>query len=226
MMCGIIGIVATKSSFPLDKFKALLQEAKIRGLHATGLAFVDSGKLVCERQATSAETFKFPEAVAKKSTRVAIAHTRYSTSDLKFNQPIFSPTKAVILNGVISQADPSEWKKLFGVECEGRNDAEIVLRLLEKQEHPLSVVDSSQACIYVDTELNELKFWRNEQRPLYWLETEDCLIVASTKDIFKRAGFKQAPSNCTPCVEYGINLQSFKRTSQIIRKANEDLQNV
>lgn len=223
-MCGIVGLLVKKGEFPFDLFKRLLEECQIRGQHATGIAYEVNGKLKVVHEPVPARQFELPSDF--RVTRVALGHTRYSTSDLEYNQPIAVGDRAIVLNGVITQADPNCWPAMFGgVECEGKNDAELLLRV---NQHPLLIEPSSQAALLLDAERQSLSFWRNEERPLYFVDREDMLIVSSTQDIFRRCGVVGEVIRSTPCVEYKTSLWGrgdlhyLKKTQ--IRQPRTDLQ--
>lgn len=234
-MCGLIGIVANKGSkFPSKLLTRMAKEAQIRGQHATGAAWMRHQKIYDNSLSTPAEFFPFD--LIHEDTSAAIVHTRYSTSDLSHNQPMLNVNinenwtieSALIHNGVVSQAPPEQWESEFGVHCGGRNDSEILAKLYDKGEHPLLLRDTSQACLLLDAKDNTLRFWRNEQRPLYVTINEDYIAVASTKDILYRSGalkrgFEAKP--CYPCSEYKVDLNTFTLSHEQIRLPVEDLQN-
>src|SRR5690606_27463593 len=204
-MCGLVGIVMkqTGKQFPVSHFVALMNEARIRGQHATGVSYFHNGKVVTHKEPVPADRFEFPEELA--NSPLAIGHLRYSTSDLQYNQPNSTPVRSLVHNGVVTQEPYDQWEDLFGVKCETRNDSEIFLRLMERGVHPLSLVNTSQACIAMETigGKQRMSWWRNEQRPLYYVELSDLFVVASTKDIIKRAlGNVGEIRECVPCVNY------------------------
>lgn len=230
-MCGLIGIVNKENGkFPVDLLRSLMLEARIRGQHATGIAYrVDHQgrpELKVHIEPRPVNEFVLPDDIYDADA--VILHTRYSTSDLQWNQPNYAKDSALIHNGVVTQADPSTWKEEFGVDCKTRNDSEILLHMMlgnVRGKHPLDLVNTSQACIYLDAGYGKMMFWRNEQRPLYYVDGPDFLVVASTKDIMVRAGI---PSNlvwsCKPCVEYQVDIKSGSLTNGQVRIPNEDLQ--
>tara|TARA_R110002110_G_scaffold243473_2_gene460073 strand:- start:372 stop:785 length:414 start_codon:yes stop_codon:yes gene_type:complete len=108
------------------------------------------------------------------------------------------------MNGVIHMGNKSEFEQAFGVKCSVDNDAEIFLRHLEKEDDngdaltPLSFINSitgSFAGVWLenhDDGLCVLYAARNPRRPL-WMSTQHGAVwVASTLDIFLRAGFEGA----------------------------------
>ena len=125
-----------------------------------------------------------------------IAHSRYSTSDLLFNQPISSEKFSLVHNGVISQEPETIWKDLYGVECKGKNDSEL---LFMKHDDVFSYwPDSSIAAI--ELSLEHMRFYRNGKRPLYYSIKENGFIITSTYDIMNRVNKEIIPfktdSNC------------------------------
>ena len=209
-MCGII---AVKGKIKAEKLKELLNEAQIRGKHATGVARWDfkTNKIeaivepIASKQFTQKWT-KELEIWADTDKLVLIGHTRYSTSDLRFNQPIFDDTLALAHNGVVSQEDPSKWV----YKCNTANDSELLFRYikeyskLEKIEQ--SFKDLSFAAVWIQN--GQLNAKRNGLRPLYYYQDDNVEVYASTKDILNRAGFKG--STQVEC-DYGFDFQREKK---------------
>jgi glutamine phosphoribosylpyrophosphate amidotransferase len=223
-MCGLIAVVNKENGkFPVDLLTSLLLEAHIRGQHATGMSYIVGNELRHHIEPRDAKSFHIPFDVY--DAKAAMIHTRYSTSDLQWNQPNFNESTSIIHNGVVTQADPLEWEGIFGVRCKTKNDSEILLHLMNQGKHPLELVNTSQACIFMDSIRQELSFWRNEQRPLYYVNNDDFLVVASTKDIIYRAGILGMDVwKCLPCVDYTYDLHTETLTQHSVRIANEDLQ--
>lgn len=225
-MCGLVGIVNKENGkFPVDLLRSLMIEAQIRGQHATGIAYSDGmGLLKVHIEPNPAGQFEVPDGLYDAT--MAIVHTRYSTSDLQYNQPNFDCGIALIHNGVVTQSEPDTWKDEFGVNCGTKNDSEILLRKMIGGVHPLTLENTSQACIAIDASLRKFSFWRNEQRPLYYVNNDDFLVVASTKDILKRAGLGVYEIHqCECCVDYTYRYPiSNSLTKTKIRLSQEDLQ--
>lgn len=220
-MCGIVGVKQPDgSTFPVLAFSKLMEQASIRGVHATGVSYSLDCRLVTRKEPVPWDRFELPQAQMVLSTG-AIGHLRYSTSDLDYNQPNHVGGLSLVHNGVVSQADPSTWEELFGVQCETRNDSEILARMMLDGRHPLTLVDSSQACIAIDDK-GTIRFWRNEYRPLYFSFFAGALVVASTSDIIRRALPLTEVVRCDPCVEYTWDGKLL--TSVQIREPMEDMQ--
>jgi glutamine phosphoribosylpyrophosphate amidotransferase len=198
-MCAVIGAILqepTKQDFAL--LRNVFVESKIRGMHATGISFLP-------RWSTGIETIKEPipadqfvakhlhddnlrDMVAEDGNLYLIGHCRYSTSDLEFNQPMFSNGKSIVHNGVITQELPENWKELYGYDCITKNDSELVLHskdpLREFSHMSMGVVE-----LHKD---RKLRFYRNGKRPLYLTNVPNGSIITSTADIAKRAGVGEA----------------------------------
>lgn len=205
-MCGII---AVKGKIKAEKLKELLNEAQIRGKHATGVARWNfkSNKIeaIVDSIASKQFTQKFDkdlEIWSDCDNLVLIGHTRYSTSDLRFNQPIFDETLALAHNGVVSQEDPSKWV----YKCETANDSELLFRYIKKHSNldniEQSFKDLSYAVVWIQN--GQLNAKRNGLRPLYCYKDNEVEIYASTKDILDRVGFLD--STLVEC-DYGCDFQ-------------------
>lgn len=214
-MCGVIGINSTEY---IDKsiIEKLLIQTKIRGLHATGLSFIYNGTIFTEIVPSPSTNFRVLDFKVKN----LIAHCRYSTSDLEYNQPIFQENYSIVHNGVIDQSDPSGWAKKYNMKFRTKNDSEIILNYWVEGKHPLNL-DGSMATVILSLKENCLNFFRNEQRPLYYSPNDNFTIVASTKDILKRAGFEHHVKTL-PCYDY--KLKDNIITKKLIRTPKEDLQ--
>jgi glutamine phosphoribosylpyrophosphate amidotransferase len=237
-MCGLVGLaVNDPKEFDIDLLIRMSLEAQIRGQHACGIAILnEDGWLGVKTASYPVDQLDWSELENYKIC-AAIVHTRYSTSSLEYNQPMYIerahgvPEVALIHNGVVTQADPSQWESLFNVKCTTRNDSEILTRLYrEGQRHPLALRPSSQACIVLDSRDQSCRFWRNEERPLYFVQRGDSFAIASTKDILVRskatdmAGLTNPIVRTDPGVEYCLSLRSFILSAQTIYEYEEDLQ--
>jgi glutamine phosphoribosylpyrophosphate amidotransferase len=216
-MCGIVGIVSLdKRPVKHERFNALMEEARIRGQHAHGYAYVDGDKVRIHSQA--GPFTKLPDDI---ETVALIGHCRYSTSDLLYNQPIGDDAMAVVHNGVISQSDPSTWYDEFGVKCSGRNDTEILFRLAQIDMSPLVAGGSQAACLLT---ANYAMLWRNEYRPAYFSIYEGQLVFASTADILYRSLGVQGATELMPCQVIRVDLETGTITTEQRRESKEDMQ--
>ena len=185
-MCGVIGAVITNPS-PSDfvMLERVFHESKIRGMHATGLAYVKNGEVHIEKKPVPADQFNFnwEDYLNEDGNLYLIGHCRYSTSDLEYNQPLGNVGKAIVHNGVITQELPENWKEIYGYDCITKNDSELVLHssdALREFSHM-----SMGVC---ELRLNKtLRFYRNGKRPLYLSSIPNGCIITSTRDIATRA---------------------------------------
>jgi glutamine phosphoribosylpyrophosphate amidotransferase len=215
-MCAILGI-QSKEIVDMQLFREMLSQSMIRGKHATGIAWIENDNIKTYVMPETAEDFTLPDI----ETNTIIGHCRYSTSDLEYNQPVFSDKVAVAHNGVITQADPETWEETYNLKFTTKCDSEIILRTWENQSHPLKL-HGSMATLLIDTrQQNALHFFRNEQRPLYYAATENTFFIASTKDILLRSGIAECEKT-EPCVDYTIINNKMRKS--LIREVIEDLQ--
>tara|TARA_R100000773_G_scaffold752_4_gene1337 strand:- start:566 stop:1213 length:648 start_codon:yes stop_codon:yes gene_type:complete len=215
-MCAVLGL-HSQDYIDLNLLKKILVQSMIRGKHATGIAYLENDEIKYKIIPSHAESFDIPDI----ATKYLIAHCRYSTSDLEYNQPIVSDKWAVVHNGVITQAHPSTWPDLYGYEFQTKCDSEIVLRSLEDDKHPLNLNGSMACAVLENSDSGALHFFRNEQRPLYFTELGTTTIVASTRDILARSGINQA-TKTQACYTYKTqNNQTMKHK---VRDVIEDLQ--
>lgn len=190
-MCGIIGMCGSKvSKKDIEVLKKIMIESRIRGKHASGIAWW-TGKSIesvvkPEPIDELVEEFDFNRLLHNGQVSM-IAHARYSTSDIAFNQPLVGSTVAIAHNGVITQSHPRLWAKLYNYECKTKNDSELLLRCIENGDNPYKVFEGSSIAALV---LNNGKIepLRNGERPLWTGKTGEIVVWASTYDILNRAG--------------------------------------
>jgi len=186
-MCAVIGtIVQNPSVNQLEMIKRVILESKIRGMHATGISYVKNNTIVTQRLPVSADKFPFDfkSYLNEDGNLYMIAHCRYSTSDLEYNQPLFHDTKSIVHNGVITQELPENWKELYGYDCITKNDSELVLH----SEDPLQEFPNMSMGVCELRVDKTLRSYRNGKRPLYLTTFNNGCIITSTKDIPYRAG--------------------------------------
>lgn len=221
-MCGILGISIPKvTAKDIILFENILRELRIRGLHATGISWLEDSVIRTIKEPIGADRFlekhSLADCVESDMSLNLIAHTRYSTSDLRYNQPITDSTLSVVHNGVISQELPENWPRLYGAigVCETSNDTELLFNtskegkstLVEWQNSSLAVIE-----LVMTLYGGILRAYRNGRRPLYMLPYANGYIFTSTADALKRAGLNEQPdllpSNCY------INIREYERQVQ------------
>lgn len=185
-MCGVIGAVIHKPvGHHFDMIKRVFLESKIRGMHATGLAYIKNDRIHIERVAVPADQFQFSwqDYVNEDGNLYLIGHCRYSTSDLEYNQPLGTADKAIVHNGVITQELPENWEEIYNYKCYTKNDSELVLHSLD----PLREFNHMSMGVCELTVDKNLRLYRNGKRPLYLTSIDGGCIITSTADIAKRA---------------------------------------
>ena len=197
-MCSIIGAVIQKpTADDFEMLKRVFLEAKIRGLHATGISFVArwTKDIVTIKEAIPSDQFiqkhmhkdNLKDFINDDGNLYMIGHCRYSTSDLEYNQPISNKNTSVVHNGVITQELPERWKELYGYDCETKNDTELLLHTIEENVSPLERWKDASLSVCVLSRDKTLKVFRNGKRPQYLTTFDNGVIVTSTKDIIERA---------------------------------------
>ena len=139
-MCGIFG-ASIQSVEPkhIQFIENILLETEIRGKHASGISWFDGSSIKTEKRPVPISEFlsdfDLTQCVVNGSINM-IGHIRYSTSDLKYNQPISDDSFALAHNGVISQKDSSFWEEEYGVRCETKNDSELLFHCIKQGDDP------------------------------------------------------------------------------------------
>jgi glutamine phosphoribosylpyrophosphate amidotransferase len=201
-MCGVLGIaIKNFNEGDYDLVRSLFIQSMIRGKHATGVSYVKNGRVNTVKDPIPANEWikqqNLEEWKNEDGNLYCVGHVRYSTSDLRYNQPMATDLLAIAHNGVISQEAQETWIDHYELETVTANDSELVLRALEKGKNPLTYFHpASMAVCSVDSE-KKLTAFRNEERPLYLCQDENIIIFDSTEDILKRSnlffGIKKLP---------------------------------
>lgn len=196
-MCGILGVAITNfNERDYGLIRSLFIQSMIRGKHATGVSYVKNEKVFTIKEPIPADGFIYKQDLEtwknEDGNLYCIGHIRYSTSDLRYNQPFASDKLGIVHNGVITQEPPDTWSQLFGYETETANDSELILRAIEKDDNPLTVFRPASMAVCVINADKSLTSFRNHERPLYYYSDERVTIFASTKDILARSGFPSA----------------------------------
>lgn len=224
-MCAVIGAVIKSPSLKdFENLKRVFHESKIRGMHATGLAYIKNGEVHIDRKPVPADQFPFdfPSYVNEDGNLYLIGHCRYSTSDLEYNQPIGNKDVAIVHNGVISQDLPEHWKDKYGYDCETKNDSELVLH----STNPLDEFSNmSMAVCELSSVRKEMTVYRNGKRPLYLTTLTNGSIITSTANIAKRAELF-FPNMEVPMDTYITFDSALTMKLQLVKTGNKDLQNV
>jgi hypothetical protein len=160
------------------------------------MAYIAKGKLMFMREPIPAKDFidlggLDPLRFVGEELQVVL-HTRYSTSDIRWNQPLPHHQFAVVFNGVISQDTPDKWpypnNEMGQHRYQTGNDAEII------QRYAATDTRYNLPGSYAILELwsnGRINAYRNEDRPLYrYNSSNGGTYYASTQDMLQRCGLE------------------------------------
>jgi len=190
-MCAVIGCYLKQpTEKQIEILKKLFVESQIRGRHATGYSMIRNGEIFTQKVPLPAETFvhsNFAEVQPGDYTLQLIGHTRYSTSDLRFNQPLQYEDVSIVHNGVITQDPPELWDR-YGYPMETSNDSELLMRSVASGGEPLTEFpDASIAALELHKD-GKMRWYRNAKRPLHAVKVKNGYFIMSTQNIAERAG--------------------------------------
>jgi glutamine phosphoribosylpyrophosphate amidotransferase len=199
-MCALFGCdLEEVTQDNIQTIQRIALESQVRGKHATGISYIGKNGLETITAPVCAQEFlniyDINDCVSDDCLTL-IGHCRYSTSDIRYNQPLTNGSLAIAHNGVIEQSPPETWTK-FGYELETTNDSELVLRAIENKEQPLKKFPEASMAVLELRENGSMRYYRNGKRPLWKSEVENGFFLTSTKDIALRAGLKN-PVRCLP----------------------------
>lgn len=189
-MCGLVALLSKRQhgffSTDADIFRHMLYADALRGWDATGYFAINKhGNVDVAKQAVAAGPFLLnPENNSLNSKiineyRMIIGHNRKATHGEKRNEdahPFWSENENIVLvhNGMVS--NHKEFCKKATVDsaaiCEAISTTDNVKELLGK-------ITGAFVFIWYNVEQKKLYYVRNDQRPLYLIETEDTLAMAS-----------------------------------------------
>ena len=214
-MCGVIGV----KLYDVDNVDKLLVETlfvqtMIRGKHATGVTYAKGGDLHTIKESIPADEFikkyNVSDWVDEDNTITLIGHIRYSTSDLRYNQPFANEDLSIVHNGVISQEPVDTWQ----FKTETANDSEMILRSWEIGTHPFDSFPMSSMSVCALHKNKMLVGMRNHERPLWVSEIDKGIVFTSTKDIALRSGIG-TPQKCEMFTEYTFDQSLIMRHHEI-----------
>jgi len=191
-MCGVISAyIEQPTPGDIETLKALFIEGQIRGRHQAGLAYKDGTRIkrfVVEGDGKKlVEKFDW-EQLLELSILEIIGHNRYSTSDLRYPQPLqVFDDFALCHNGVVTQEPPVMWKR-FGYELSTSNDSELLYQSRYAGNEPLIEFPTATMAVCELHLKQGLRWYRNGGRPGYIAKNKSKIFICSTADIAKRAG--------------------------------------
>lgn len=227
-MCAIVGVKLNDvTDEDISFVTTIIFEARIRGMHATGVTYLQDGQLKTIKMPLSAGEFLLKNPVKSMlngKDLTMIAHCRYSTSDIEYNQPFDNGEVGLAHNGVISQELPENWETLYGYKTETKNDSELLLHTIAEGKAPFSTwPDASISAVEV-YKTDKLRFYRNGKRPLHLTSRNNGSIITSTADIFWRAGVTSPVVSVTPGTYFTLEEDAMLcETDKVIINDLQDL---
>ena len=193
-MCGIVGILSKKRNrfnfSDLDVFRDMLITDSIRGEDSTGVFTVrDSGNADWLKLATHpynlvrSKEYEEWKNTAHGKGRVIVGHNRKATFggiNNKNAHPFIFGNTVLIHNGgldnfrsLLSHREREKW----GVEVDSHAAAILLAR--NDPEKILKEMKGAFTFVWYDVEKKQLYFVRNEERPLYFANTDTKIYFAS-----------------------------------------------
>lgn len=188
-MCGLVGIITKKTNGftkeQCEAFSDLLFVDSLRGMDSTGVFLVDKeGNMDLLKEASDASTFRrhqdFKDLMNKAFQRGAalIGHNRAATKGAVVDQNahpfVVDDRITLVHNGTL-------WnhKQLADTEVDSHAIAHTIHKHGDNVEAAMQEINGAYALIWHDFQKNTVNFLRNNQRPLNWIELEDCWMYAS-----------------------------------------------
>lgn len=194
-MCGVVGFSGKGGS--RAKFVALCRQSCIRGVHAFGAAWIDTGSHL--RYVRSVSYSGVIDRIPDPLPDRIIFHNRYCTSGdyliAENNQPILSEAQdiALVFNGTVDMGTKAEMEALSGYTLLTENDGELVLRDFIGG-NPFRRIGRDTGASFAGIILGILGSgepfmyaFRNEKRPLWAFRVSGGQFITSTRDIASRA---------------------------------------
>lgn len=187
-MCGLFGAIG---NIDMQILSIVAAEAGRRGPQASGIAWVEDGKLKTRKELGKIHPDKFLKDI---HTNIAIGNCRLGTSgsflDMNNNQPIVIGDTAISHNGNILNS--SEIAKEMNVELQTLCDSEIIVHMIKRygMKDTISKLSQSVPFALIVLQSNKISAYRKGQ-PLYYLNKAGCHYLCSR--VFY--GAKQIPED-------------------------------
>ena len=205
-MCAIVGAyLESPDEQQIETLKVLFVESQIRGKHQTGFAMRIWGNRIWRQTVDgSAERLvnEFDWSLPRSAPILELAgHCRYSTSDMRYPQPIkIHDRLALCHNGVVDQRSPEHWAE-YGYDLATANDSELLYRAADAEKQPLLEFPTASMAVCEVHGERGMRWYRNGKRPLYYSKVPNGYFICSTKDIGQRSGLKNI-RRCVPGIIY------------------------
>jgi hypothetical protein len=192
-MCGLVGVMSKQSygftKRQVDIFSCLLLVDLLRGDDSTGV-FVTSndGGVLLAKDVGDSVNFLRTKEYGKLANRAVlngtamIGHNRKATmgsvKDTNAHPFVVDDEIVLVHNGTLY----TDHKKLADVEV----DSHAIAHQLAKHEtiqQALGPINGAYALIWYEVKTKKLNFFRNNARPLWWMETDNEWIWSSEKNM-------------------------------------------
>jgi hypothetical protein len=189
-MCGLVGVITKlKNGFTKQQseiFDNLLFVDQLRGKDSTGIFLVtNDGTMDMAKEASNATDFRtrpeYTRLLTKSISRGAalIGHNRAATKGSIIDE---NAHPFVVDNRITLVHNGTLWgdhKKLADTEVDSHAIAHVIHENGDNVEAALKLLTGAYALIWHDYLNKTLNIVRNKERPLHWMETDDCWIWAS-----------------------------------------------
>ena len=214
-MCGIIGFIGRVPEGAWGQtyriIGALFAAAQHRGEHATGFAAAASpldrpqcARMIVAKQPLPADLFRRVDPAWRRLSHqrctAIVGHVRFATHgsplDPQNNHPFVGEGLAVVHNGVLN--NHRELADRHRLRLTGKCDSEVILRLVERAEDPISGLwaclnqcHGSMAVAAYDQRCGVAHLARNSGRPM-WLArlAKDRRVFFASTDAILLQGFR------------------------------------
>lgn len=179
-MCGIVGMAGQITVKEERAFKDLLHINALRGKHSVGIAAVDGqAKVHVRKRAIPVDDFLEAtpvQEIFRKQLRCLIGHNRFATFGKvnNYNAHPFEMEHVVgVHNGSLKNVKMLQDHDMFDVDSEAiyHNINELGVQETAKR------LDGAWALVWWDKRDSTLHMWRNEERPLYYVYSEDRKVI-------------------------------------------------
>lgn len=194
-MCGIVGWIQGKKKIKQEELqlitKKLFMSAQSRGSDATGMGYIEDGKMTVIKDAVPASKFlPYVDMVPTDKVKIFIGHTRAATqghpSNNMNNHPIVSKVSSIALvhNGYA--------RTQVKLKKDAEVDSEDILRLVEqkdKVEDGITYAEKkytgASAYAIIGTKFPDTIYLVRSGQPLWlgYVKELDLIVFASTQDI-------------------------------------------
>lgn len=183
-MCGLVGMAGNLAVKEETSFKQLLMVDSLRGPHSVGIAAVSSGgAITIRKKAIPVNDFLEAapvEAIFRGVNRVLIGHNRWATRGAvsNYNAHPFLIDKIVgAHNGSLTNMKLLPDSEMFNVDSEAIFNSIETLGVAETGLR----LHGAWALTWYDSRDETLHMWRNDDRPLFYVFSEDrkCIFWAS-----------------------------------------------